>query len=239
MKYVSHRFAAFFFRWCRGCSFSSTELNCLCSAASKCQRSTCRTGARLSYLITHSLRTYKYKCFHMSGTQLTWEPTEADLMRHVHRNECKAGSKTKVKGKPGLVSALCHQTGVNIFLPLFLHHVTHDRISISPWSFSKIDSNKQKLLRRRTTRKHRYTVFLLPCYMTFFIWECWLILWCMGICRRLCSHRQWRVIKYLQGDISRLHSDTLSPLLFDLCLSNALLSACCDYWSQLHWLSEC
>lgn len=53
-------------------------------------------------------------------------------MRHVHHNEYKAGSKTKVKGKLGLVSALFHQTGVNIFLPLFLHHVTHDRISISP-----------------------------------------------------------------------------------------------------------
>lgn len=105
---------------------------------------------------------------HTSINAFTCQSTEADLMRHVHHNEYKAGSKTKVKGKSGLVSALFHQTGVNIFLPLFLHHVTHDRISISPWSFSKIDSNKQKLLRRRTTRKHRYTAFLLPCYMTFF-----------------------------------------------------------------------
>lgn len=49
-------------------------------------------------------------------------------------------------------------------------------MSIFLWSLSKIHSNKQKLLRRRTTRRHRYTALLLPLLRDVFIWECWLIL---------------------------------------------------------------
>lgn len=50
-----------------------------------------------------------------------------------------------------------------------MYHVTRYYISISSWSFSHIHSNKQKPLRRRTTWKHRYTVFLLPfvCFVVF------------------------------------------------------------------------
>lgn len=62
---------------------------------------------------------------------------------------------------------------VHVLSPLFLHFVPHQHMSVSLWSFSKVHSNKQKLLRRCATWKHRYTGFLLPCYV--FIWKCWLI----------------------------------------------------------------
>lgn len=92
---------------------------------------------------------------------------------------------------------------------------------ISPWFFSKIHSSKQKLLRRRTTRKHRYTVFLLPVTWHFYLGML-TNSWCMGICRRLCSHRNCRVIKCRRETSVGLIVIHYLPL-FDLCLSNALL----------------
>lgn len=67
--------------------------------------------------------------------------------------------------------------------------VWHHYISISSWSFSHIHSNKQKLLRRRTTWKHRYPVFLLPLpFCLFYFFPHLRMLtnsWCMSICRWL------------------------------------------------------
>lgn len=87
--------------------------------------------------------------------------------------------------------------------------------------FSKNHSNKQKLLRRCTTRKHRYTAFMLPCYMTSFLWECWLIpgAW---VSVGGCSLRWGSVIKTGRGTSVAFIVIYYLPL-FDLCLSNALL----------------
>lgn len=46
--------------------------------------------------------------------------------------------------------------------------------------------------------------------------------WCMGICRRLCSHRRRRAIKYCRETSVGFIVIHYLPL-FDLCLSNALL----------------
>lgn len=113
----------FFKRSCR-CSFSSTKLNCVSSAVSKCQW--WRNWSNNWNSITSEIELH-----------------QVDLTQHERRSQA------------------------HILSLLFLHHVTHHRMSISLWSFSKIHSNKQKLLRRRTTWKHRYTAFLLPCYMMF------------------------------------------------------------------------
>lgn len=101
-------------------------------------------------------------------------------------------------------------------------------MSISPWSLSKIHSNKQKLLRRRTTRRHRYTALLLPLLRDVFIWECWLILgaWVSFGWRRVAEP-----FFYCTGDMSRpVRPKTICLGFFALCLSSALqFFACCAF----------
>lgn len=73
-----------------------------------------------------------------------------------------------------------------VYVPICI--IWHYYISISSWSFSHIHSNKQKLLRRRTTWKHRYQVFLLPLpFCLFYLFHLRMLtnFWCMSICRWL------------------------------------------------------
>lgn len=150
MKCVSHQIAALF-RWCCRCSFSSTKLNCLRSAASKCQWSTNGSTDRNSHTFLYSLcNLTKNDWIYMSGFLLTVVQVDANE-HNIWRT-----------------SPIFHPQ--NIFSPLILHHVTHHHVYLPLvffFFFSKIHSNKQKLLGRCTTRKHRYTAFLPPCYMTF------------------------------------------------------------------------
>lgn len=99
---------------------------------------------------------------------------------------------------------------------------------VSPWFFSKSHSNKQKLLRRLTTWKHRYTALLLPCYMSFYL-RMLTNSWCMGICRRLRSLGGGRVIERCRERHQSPWWQYAICLLFDLCLSNAHTSASCDF----------
>lgn len=178
MKCVSHQIAAFF-RWCCGCSFSSTKLNCLRSAASKCQWSTNGGTGRNSFILLHtSYSLTKNDCIEMSGFLLS--VVQVDIMQH---------RIWRTRGQ----SAIFHPQ--NIFSPLILHHVTHHHMSISPW-FSLV---KFIVINRSYWGGVPLGNIGTQCFCSPVTWRFSLGMltnsWCMGICRRLCSRRERRANK--------------------------------------------